>query len=308
MHDLAWTGESPPLRCKCDTATDPFVKQSRVALIPRMCSIYATIEQYISGLGRVTKPAGCGVAVSRARISLPVCTAYPTLLRQTSGQHRQGLEWASRTYAHQTRRHRRRLPLHRGIRWPFRLRSKPASRSCWSTTTAVCGRAAPASSRWTGTASRWPGAAKRRSRWSSAGSSTSSWSTCTCRRSRDWNCCGPRSTSNRDTIVVVMTGQSERHDEHRGAAGRRLGLPPEAVLRDPPPGADRSRLARRHGQSRGLGSPAPGPGSSRPRAKAAGLRSSASRRSSARRSSCPARSPRPTPRCSSPANRAPARK
>ena len=130
-------------------------------------------------------------------------------------------------------------------------RSRPASGSCWSTTSARCGRAAPACSRWTATTSRSLGPRRRGARdWSSAASSTSSWSTSTCRRSRGWRSSGRRSTPIKDTIVVVMTGNPSVTTSIEALRAGAWDYLPEAVLGDPSPGAHRPRLARGHGRSR----------------------------------------------------------
>jgi hypothetical protein len=56
---------------------------------------------------------------------------------------------------------------------------------------------------------------------------------------------------NRDTIVVVMTGNPTRDQQHRGVARRGLGLPAEAVLGHAPAGAHRPRVAcHSHGRAR----------------------------------------------------------
>ena len=100
--------------------------------------------------------------------------------------------------------------------------------------------------------------------------------------------------------------QPQRHQQHRGAARRRLGLPAQAVLRHPPPGADRPRLPRRDDVARGAGPPRAADEAARPQRQDRAHRDLA--RCSARRSSWPARWRPPTPRCSSAARAAPARK
>ena len=57
-------------------------------------------------------------------------------------------------------------------------------------------------------------------------------------------------TANKDTIVVVMTGNPSVTSKHRGAARRGLGLSAQAVLGDAPPGTRGARVARRHGGAR----------------------------------------------------------
>ena len=88
--------------------------------------------------------------------------------------------------------------------------------------------------------------------------------------------------------------QSERHDEHRGSARRRVGLSPEAVLRDAPAGPGRAGGACRDGRARDA-RPARRSCRSKP-ATATRSRCSASRRRSVRRSISPAKSRAPTPR------------
>ena len=115
----------------------------------------------------------------------------------------------------------------------FPARSRPASGSSSSTTNGRCGRAAPACCRWTATTSRWWAGARRRWTRSSAGSSTSSWSTCTCRRCSGLDILRAALAGQQGHHRRRHDGQPQRHQQHRGAAGRRLGLPAEAVLAPP---------------------------------------------------------------------------
>ena len=100
--------------------------------------------------------------------------------------------------------------------------------------------------------------------------------------------------------------QPQRHQQHRGAPGRGLGLPAQAVQRHPSPGAHRPGVARGHDVARGAGPPGPAHEAERPQRQDRPDRDLAAR--SARRSSWPARWPRPTPRSSSAARAGPARR
>ena len=55
--------------------------------------------------------------------------------------------------------------------------------------------------------------------------------------------------ANKDTIVVVMTGNPSVTSSIEALRAGRLGLPAEAVLGDPPAGADRPGVARRDGRA-----------------------------------------------------------